>query len=425
MYVLFAQQLLTEDNDIIFGQKQRNLDKTSFITVDMIMDILGGAPRVLGYPRPIVAQFGADATLRCQIGGDPHPDVIWERKNIKILSEGRYKISEEGKAYLLTITGVTQQDAGQYICKARNSVGETYAAASLKVEGELLNNNGESIQSNSNGIKENGDFGETLNGYNMVQKEKEMNGDYKWRNQANDQQKEIDLTSNDKPRFLIKPLSLHVDRGEDAAFSCKIWGTPLPEVTWEKDGKKLNDIFENSHFSVSIQDGGWFQLKIYRTRMPDKGVYTCKAVNSYGEALAGAVLLVEPIPEREESKTSSISHVGSQRSPKQRGGRFSLSKLAEEPPINPSKVKKFIVTEGKHAKFRCFVTGKPKPEIIWKKDGVPLEPDRRHLVFEDREGYYTLKVLYCKMQDTGLYVCAASNTLGNTLSAVHLTVKGK
>uniref|UniRef100_A0A3B5MSE5 Obscurin like cytoskeletal adaptor 1a n=1 Tax=Xiphophorus couchianus TaxID=32473 RepID=A0A3B5MSE5_9TELE len=250
-----------------------------------------------------------------------------------------------------------------------------------------------------------------------------MNGDYKWRNQANDQRKEIDLTSNDKPRFLIKPLSLRVDRGEDAAFSCKIWGTPLPEVTWEKDGKKLNDIFENSHFSVSIQDGGWFQLKIYRTRMPDKGVYTCKAVNSYGEALAGAVLLVEPIPEREESKTSSISHVGSQRSPKQRGGRFSLSKLAEEPPINPSKVKKFVVTEGKHAKFRCFVTGKPKPEIIWKKDGVPLEPDRRHLVFEDREGYYTLKVLYCKMQDTGLYVCAASNTLGNTLSAVHLTVK--
>ncbi|XP_027867263.1 obscurin-like protein 1a [Xiphophorus couchianus] len=388
------------------------------------MDILGGAPRVLGYPRPIVAQFGADATLRCQIGGDPHPDVIWERKNIQILSEGRYKISEEGKAYLLTITGVTQQDAGQYICKARNSVGETYAAASLKVEGELLDNNGESIQSNSNGIKENGDFGETLNGYNMVQKEKEMNGDYKWRNQANDQRKEIDLTSNDKPRFLIKPLSLRVDRGEDAAFSCKIWGTPLPEVTWEKDGKKLNDIFENSHFSVSIQDGGWFQLKIYRTRMPDKGVYTCKAVNSYGEALAGAVLLVEPIPEREESKTSSISHVGSQRSPKQRGGRFSLSKLAEEPPINPSKVKKFVVTEGKHAKFRCFVTGKPKPEIIWKKDGVPLEPDRRHLVFEDREGYYTLKVLYCKMQDTGLYVCAASNTLGNTLSAVHLTVKG-
>uniref|UniRef100_A0A671YGZ7 Obscurin like cytoskeletal adaptor 1a n=1 Tax=Sparus aurata TaxID=8175 RepID=A0A671YGZ7_SPAAU len=308
------------------------------------MDIFGGAPRVLGYPRPVVAQCGTVATLRCQIDGDPRPDVIWEHKSIQILSDGHYKLTEEGKAYLLTITGVTPQDAGQYICKAKNSIGETYAAASLKVEGEV------------NGVKP----------------------------------EEVDLPSDDKPRFLIKPLSLRVDRGEDAAFSCKIWGTPTPEVTWEKDGKKLNDIFESAHFSVSNQDGGWFQLKIYRTRMPDKGVYTCRAINCYSEALAGAVLLIEPVPER----------------------------------VSASKAKKFAVAEGKHAKFRCFVTGKPKPDIFWKKDGVPLEPGRRHLIFEDREGYYTLKVLYCKVQDTGLYVCAASNALGNTLSAVHLSVKG-
>ncbi|XP_012714433.2 obscurin-like protein 1a isoform X1 [Fundulus heteroclitus] len=390
------------------------------------MDILGGAPRVLGYPRPVVTQCGTDAILRCQIGGDPRPNVIWERKNVQILSEGRYKISEEGKAYLLTIARVTQEDAGQYICKARNSIGETYAAASLKVE-ELPGHNREIIQFKKNGINENGDFGESLNGYNMMENsanKKEMNGEHKGNSQANDPLQEFDLTSNDKPRFLIKPLSLRVDRGEDAAFSCKIWGTPLPEVTWEKDGKKLNDIFESSHFSVSIQDGGWFQLKIHMTRMPDKGVYTCKAANCHGEVLAGAVLLVEPIPERGESKMSSNSHISSPRLPKHRSGRFSLSKLTEEPPVNVSKVKKFVVTEGKHAKFRCFVTGKPKPEIIWKKDGVPLEPNRRHLVFEDREGYYTLKVLYCKLEDTGLYLCAASNTLGNTLSAVHLTVKG-
>uniref|UniRef100_A0A3Q2E3N7 Obscurin like cytoskeletal adaptor 1a n=1 Tax=Cyprinodon variegatus TaxID=28743 RepID=A0A3Q2E3N7_CYPVA len=250
-----------------------------------------------------------------------------------------------------------------------------------------------------------------------------MNGEHKWKGQANEELKEFDLPLNEKPRFLIKPLSLRVDCGEDATFSCKIWGTPSPEVTWEKDGKKLNDIFESSHFNMGSEDGGWFQLKLYRTRMPDKGVYTCRATNCHGEALAGAVLLVEPIPQREESKISSNSHISSQRSPKHKSGRFSLSKLAEEPPINISEVKKFVVAEGKHAKFRCFVTGKPKPEIIWKKDRVPLEPDRRHLVFEDREGFYTLKVLYCKMQDTGLYVCAASNALGNTLSAVHLTVK--
>uniref|UniRef100_A0A8C5BVH9 Ig-like domain-containing protein n=1 Tax=Gadus morhua TaxID=8049 RepID=A0A8C5BVH9_GADMO len=293
-----------------------------------IMDIFGGAPRVLGYPRPVVVQCGINATLKCQIGGDPRPDVVWERKNVQILSEGRYQISEDGKAYLLTICAVTLQDAGQYTCKARNSVGETYAAASLKVEGAVTPQQDGSTQ----------------------------------------------------------PISLRVDRGEDAAFSCKLWGTPLPKVVWEKDGKKLNDIFESAHYSVSIQDGNWFQLKIFRTRLPDKGVYTCRAANCHGQALAGAVLLVE---------------------------------------ANAPKVKKFAVSEGKHAKFRCFVTGKPKPEIIWKKDGVPLDAGRRHYIFEDREGYYTLKVLYSKVQDSGLYVCAASNALGNTLSAVQLSVKGR
>ncbi|CAL8406617.1 unnamed protein product [Arctogadus glacialis] len=411
------------------------------------MDIFGGAPRVLGYPRPVVVQCGVNATLKCQIGGDPRPDVVWERKNVQILSEGRYQISEDGKAYLLTICAVTPQDSGQYTCKARNSVGETYAAASLKVEGAVTPQQDGSTQAGvHNGTKpsgnlEDGESGGQLNGYingqqttagylssteSRVQLNRECvkNPSAEVVDKPIPQEEDygrVGLPADDAAHFLIKPISLRVDRGEDAAFSCKLWGTPLPKVVWEKDGKKLNDIFESAHYSVSIQDGNWFQLKIFRTRLPDKGVYTCRAANCHGQALAGAVLLVEAVPERGESKKSS----GKQWSPKQgRGGRHNLLRYAEEPSENAPKVKKFAVSEGKHAKFRCFVTGKPKPEIIWKKDGVPLDAGRRHYIFEDREGYYTLKVLYSKVQDSGLYVCAASNALGNTLSAVQLSVKG-
>uniref|UniRef100_A0A3B4E0K3 Obscurin-like protein 1 n=1 Tax=Pygocentrus nattereri TaxID=42514 RepID=A0A3B4E0K3_PYGNA len=304
------------------------------------MDVFGGAPRFLAYPRPVVVQSGADAVLKCQIGGDPRPAVIWERNNEKIHPGGRYRVFEDGNVYNLIITLVTAEDSGQYICKAKNSIGETYAAATLKVEGEA---------------------------------------------------QEMELREENKPRFLIKPLSTRVGRGEDAVFSCKLWGNPRPEVVWEKDGKKLNEIFESTHFSVGYQDGGWFQLKIFKTRAPDGGVYTCKARNEFGESLAGAVLLVDAGPGHEDEG-------------------------------NP-KVKMFAVTEGKHAKFRCYVTGKPKPEIIWRKDGRLILSGRRYLLYEDREGYFTLKVLYCKQQDNGVYVCAASNTAGQTLSAVHLSVK--
>ncbi|MBN3323328.1 OBSCN protein, partial [Atractosteus spatula] len=338
------------------------------------MDVFGGAPRFLAYPRPVVVQCGTDAVLKCQIGGDPRPAVIWERNNEQIQPEGRYRLFEDGNVYNLIISRVDAEDSGQYICKAKNSIGETYAAATLKVEGEA-------------------------------------------------QQRE--LQEENKPRFLIKPLSTRVGRGEDAVFSCKLWGKPRPEVIWEKDGKKLNEIFESTHYSVSYQDGGWFQLKLFKTRAPDGGVYTCRARNEYGEELAGAVLLVDAGPGHEEEATRNgyanghwKPHQG-----KQRGGRQIAIRQKEDPVPNSAKVKMFAVTEGKHAKFRCYVTGKPKPEIVWRKDGRLILSGRRYLLYEDREGYFTLKVLYCKQEDNGLYVCAASNTAGQTLSAVHLTVK--
>ncbi|XP_036965245.1 obscurin-like protein 1 isoform X8 [Acanthopagrus latus] len=337
------------------------------------MDVFGGAPRFLAYPRPVVVQSGTDAVLKCQIGGDPRPAVIWERNNEKIDPQGRYRVFEDGNVYNLIISAVTTEDSGQYICKAKNSIGETYAAATLKVEGEA---------------------------------------------------QEMELREENKPRFLIKPLSTRVGRGEDAAFSCKLWGNPRPEVVWEKDGRKLNEIFESTHFSVGYQDGGWFQLKIFKTRAPDGGVYTCKARNEFGEALAGAVLLVDAGPGHEdEGNRNGYTNGHWKGLGKQRIGRQVPNRLRDDTMTKSTKVKMFAVTEGKHAKFRCFVTGKPKPEIIWRKDGRLILSGRRYLLYEDREGYFTLKVLYCKQKDNGVYVCAASNTAGQTLSAVHLSVK--
>ncbi|XP_005736946.1 obscurin-like protein 1 isoform X13 [Pundamilia nyererei] len=338
------------------------------------MDVFGGAPRFLAYPRPVVVQSGTDAVLKCQIGGDPRPAVIWERSNEKIDPQGRYRVFEDGNVYNLIISAVTTEDSGQYICKAKNSIGETYAAATLKVEGEA---------------------------------------------------QEMELREENKPLFLIKPLSTRVGRGEDAVFSCKLWGNPKPDVIWEKDGRRLNEIFESTHFSVGYQDGGWFQLKIFKTRAPDGGVYTCKARNEFGEALAGAVLLVDAGPGHEEegNRNGYINGHWKVHQGKQRSGRQLPNRLKDYSMTKSTKVKMFAVTEGKHAKFRCFVTGKPKPEIIWRKDGRLILSGRRYLLYEDREGYFTLKVLYCKQKDNGVYVCAASNTAGQTLSAVHLSVK--
>ncbi|KAK1798804.1 hypothetical protein P4O66_007084 [Electrophorus voltai] len=373
------------------------------------MDVFGGAPRVLAYPRPILVKIGSDVVLKCQISGDPQPDVVWERKNEPVIPGGRYILAQDGKVYTLSIVGVILEDAGQYICRAKNCIGETYAAATLKVEEESPE-----VQPTRPPHTDEQEV-------QVIPPEQNLQ-DVKQARQPQPE-REDSLSHGNKPHFLIKPLSLRVDRGEDAAFSCKLWGKPLPQVVWEKDGKHLKEIYESSHFRVDQQDGGWFQLKIFRTRAPDAGVYTCRAANEHGDTVAGAVLLVEAVPES-RADTHRYGYTNGHWSPQQSRDKHPRAKHSKDAYLNVAKAKKFTITEGKHAKFRCYVTGKPKPEIVWKKDGEPVEPGRRHLLFEDREGYYTLKVLYCKQQDTGLYICAASNALGNTLSAVNLIVKG-
>nr|XP_047928118.1 obscurin-like protein 1 isoform X1 [Anser cygnoides]XP_047928119.1 obscurin-like protein 1 isoform X1 [Anser cygnoides] len=343
------------------------------------MEGLGGAPRFLAYPRAFTVQSGADAVLKCQITGEPRPSILWEKDKAPIEPSGRFHVEAEGNMYSLLVSRVTPQDSGLYVCKAKNSVGETYAAATLKVEA------GESRQ----------------------EEEEEEEG----------------CPGSQAPIFLVGPSSLRVCRGEDVTFSCRVSGQPCPLLEWEKDGHKLGDLFESSHFAVGQAPEDWHFLKLFGARPPDAGVYVCRARSGSREALAAAVLLVEPraMDGTPGSSPSNGPQLLAERQPR-RHRHAGADTWAPVPNRVPG-AKAFAVSAGKHAKFRCYVTGKPKPEIVWQKDGKPLAPSRRHLIYEDREGYFILKVLYCKPQDQGLYVCTASNTAGQTLSAVQLQVK--
>ncbi|XP_074449581.1 obscurin-like protein 1 isoform X4 [Larus michahellis] len=347
------------------------------------MEGFRGAPRFLAYPRAFTVQSGADAVLSCQITGDPQPSILWEKDKTPIEPSDRFHVEAKGDLYSLLVSHATPQDSGLYICKARNSVGETYAAATLKVEvGEPLQEDG--------------------------------------------------CSGGEAPTFLVAPSSTRVCRGEDVMFTCRVSGQPCPVLEWEKDGRKLSDLFESSHFEVGKEPEDWHFLKLFGTRPPDGGVYVCRARSGSREALAAAVLLVEPrappegLPNGCPADGPQLLVERQQRRRWHVVGRHTGPETQVPNGMVPAGVpgaKVFAVSAGKHAKFRCYVTGKPKPEIIWQKDGEPLVPGRRHLVYEDREGYFILKVLYCKPQDQGLYICTASNTAGQTLSAVQLQVK--
>ncbi|KAM3667925.1 obscurin-like protein 1 [Ammospiza maritima maritima] len=350
---------------------------------ELVMEGFGGAPRFLAYPRAFTVQSGTDAVLSCQIMGDPQPSILWEKDKNAIEPSGRFHMESKGDLYSLLVSCATPKDSGLYVCRAKNSVGETYAATMLRVE-------------------------------------------------PAERREEEGCSGSVAPAFLIAPSSLRVCRGEDVMFTCRVSGQPCPVLEWEKDGHKLSELFESSHFAVGQKPEDWHFLKLFSARPQDGGVYVCRARSGSQEALAAAVLLVEPreLPDRLPNgcplADGAEALVEQQRWRRHAAGRRLAPETWVPNGVVPARVpgaKAFAVSAGKHAKFRCYVTGKPKPEIIWQKDGEPLAPGRRHLIYEDREGYFILKVLYCKPQDQGLYMCTASNTAGQTLSAVQLQVK--
>nr|XP_028607457.1 LOW QUALITY PROTEIN: obscurin [Podarcis muralis] len=372
-----------------------------------------GVPRFLTRPKAFVVSMGKDATLSCQIIGNPIPLVSWEKDKLPIQTGGRFKMVEDGDLYRLTIYDLSLDDSGQYICRAKNSIGEAFAAVSIKV-GEQT------------------------------------------------------TVTESAPYFIQKPTSIRVIMGEDAMFKCIVQGSPPLSVNWEKDGRHLGGRSESNRIQIETQ-GEKNALKIQSTRLVDSGTYTCRAENPLGATSAAAALVVDTPDsyspggtrhaiDTDSSKTSPLlSHLQKRREEIRKTdlttadslistaytsmeGRsklgLSLSLDYERAASLTAKsfrgdggsyygvtTRTFTVTEGKHAKMSCYVTGEPKPEIVWKKDGEVILEGRRHIIYEDEQENFVLKILFCKQVDNGLYTCTASNLAGQTYSSVLVTVK--
>ncbi|XP_019363471.1 PREDICTED: obscurin [Gavialis gangeticus] len=368
-----------------------------------------GVPRFLTRPKAFLVSVGKDATLSCQIIGNPVPVVSWEKDKLPIQSGGRFKTVEDGDLYRLTIYDLSLDDSGQYICRARNTIGEAFAAVSIKVGEET-----------------------TVTAF--------------------------------APYFIQKPSSIRVTLGEDATFRCKVQGSPPLSVNWEKDGRHLRGRSDSRRFQVESA-GESNALTIQCARLGDSGTYTCRAENPVGQASATAALVVETqgpcnldSPSHLDTgygkTTSLLSHLQKRREEIRKtdlsiygvtdthsysaaeglsGIGYSLSLDYERAASLTTKAARNAtfsvttrtcnVTEGKHAKLSCYVTGEPKPEIVWKKDGEVIMEGRRHIIYEDEQENFVLKILFCKQIDNGLYTCTASNLAGQTYSSVLVVVK--
>ncbi|RZF34069.1 hypothetical protein LSTR_LSTR015502 [Laodelphax striatellus] len=169
--------------------------------------------------------------------------------------------------------------------------------------------------------------------------------------------------------------------GSLARLRCVAEGSPAPVITWFKDG---NTVTPGLRFS--ILEGG-STLEIRDAKESDSGLYTCLAQNQVGSAESNADVRVKGF-----------------------GSRPPRILLRPYPILAPV---------GTSIELPCKADGDPVPVISWTRDGVKIATDKTHKI----SPLGSLRLYNISLQDSGLYSCIATNTLGEVFADGTLSVE--
>ncbi|XP_035509461.1 hemicentin-1 [Morone saxatilis] len=256
-------------------------------------------------------------SLECISSGIPPPSITWLKDGRPVdTTQGHLKLESAGR--MLKVTEARLEDTGRYTCLATNAAGEAQQHIRLSVhEPPSIPNSGEIINQT------------ILSGF---------------------------------------PTELE----------CKATGSPLPAITWYKDGRPLT-----SAAGVTMLKRGQV-LEIERAQLSDAGIYRCVAVNLAGVA--------------------EISH----------------SLQVYVPPVISSRGGTVTVVVNEAARLQCEATGVPLPSLTWLKDGSPVASVSHGI--QVLSGGRVLSLNSALVSDTGRYTCVAVNAGGEQHREYNLRV---
>uniref|UniRef100_UPI00398F6C55 myosin light chain kinase, smooth muscle isoform X2 n=1 Tax=Pristiophorus japonicus TaxID=55135 RepID=UPI00398F6C55 len=193
-------------------------------------------------------------------------------------------------------------------------------------------------------------------------------------------------TRGSPPDFLICPQSQTTPEGEEVKFSCKITGSPKPEVKWAKNGVSLQ-----GKGGVEIyEEDGIQHLCLNNINVADSGSYSCTVTNSRGQLSRSWILSVK-----------------------------GQSKDEEIPPFFTSILTECRVSEGQDFVLQCSVDGKPLPQVTWLVNDIPIQ--YAHSTFENYVA--KLSIQDALPEDDAIYTCVAENKFGRVSCCAKVTVK--
>nr|XP_054608122.1 hemicentin-1 isoform X2 [Nothobranchius furzeri] len=252
-------------------------------------------------------------SLPCRATGSPRPTITWQKEGINILTTAGGGFTSLPDGSL-QISKVSLSDSGTYVCVAQNPAGNALGKTKLRVQ--------------------------------------------------------VPPVIRSETHEYVAPVDSSV------TLHCQAEGSPLPFITWHKDGQLLRD-------SVHQQVLGSGSLQIAFVQHSDAGRYTCAAANTAGTASLDMSLTV---------------HI---------------------PPSIRGEDQEVVVVENSRAQLDCVVEGLPQPKLSWEKDGNPLsESTGEHTILPSGE----LVIDSAQPDDAGSYTCVAANSVGEDSWTVALYV---
>ncbi|XP_018535277.1 basement membrane-specific heparan sulfate proteoglycan core protein [Lates calcarifer] len=180
------------------------------------------------------------------------------------------------------------------------------------------------------------------------------------------------------PVISAVPRAATVRQGESVSFRCQVGSGAQPiQLEWKRANNQA--LPENAKTGP---DGS--VLTIANTRPGNQGQYRCVAVNSAGRSTATVVLNVKHAP------------------------KVRLT------PAGPLRVRL-----GDSVSVECRATGRPRPTMMWKRQGSTLQ-----LVTTETNDVNTIQWAAVRPEDSGVYICQAENNEGVTEVKVEIIVEG-
>uniref|UniRef100_A0AC34Q1K0 Ig-like domain-containing protein n=1 Tax=Panagrolaimus sp. JU765 TaxID=591449 RepID=A0AC34Q1K0_9BILA len=337
-------------------------------------------PEITGlHPRTIDSISNQTVPIHCRTTGIPPPSIEWYFSDKRIDPSEKYEIVENGT--VLRIHNIQSDEAGRYSCVARNKIGEAQTDVFIEVteaptfigavnEIKIIEGTEKTIRCDVKGKpyptvtwRKNGEpvgyglisrGGENL--IHIVKARVEDAGRYTCiaMNRGGERRHNMQVHVLVPPKIADGDRVLKAVEGNLLVLECPANGIPPPEITWLKNGNKLNVTGSS--------------LSLPNLSVADDTKYTCEARNEAGSASADYVVdvLIKP----------RIRDVGTEiRVVEGEKARLECKADGNPPPTVQwlrGAVNEIKIIEGTEKTIRCDVKGKPYPTVTWRKNGEPV-----------------------------------------------------